>query len=99
MIYYGSFSSSAGDPLSGDRRVVFLLERGMALVVEFTSGVGYASVKVWDTTTTPLSNTIARWRTRNRYEASVGEVMSAYKFAKDTILCSADVIRSTDMSA
>lgn len=95
MLYYGSFSSDNADPLQGDRRHVFLLEAGYALVVKFVRNIGYATVKIWDTKKVSLDKTISSWRTRAKYDASVGEIMSAYSFADEAVDSSATQLQDS----
>lgn len=47
MVHFGGFASDARDPLSGDRRHIFLLEKGKALVVKFIAGTGRASMSAY----------------------------------------------------
>lgn len=85
MVYYGSFSSEQVDPLKGDRRHVFLLEAGLAIVVKFVKDVGFTTVKIWDVKKASIERTLSYWRTRLRYDAIVGKIMSAYSFASDAV--------------
>lgn len=56
MVYFGSYSTNGHDPLMDDRQLIFLIKRGGALVVKFIQGVGFASIKVHNSTTSPTED-------------------------------------------
>lgn len=95
MVFYRSFTDSISYPLDGNRAYWFSLKRGLACVAKFTRADGYSSIEVCKTLPVEQIRKEEGARRMVPHDASVGGVMSALMFVRETLDVAADTAAST----